>query len=327
MSAGLLESIYNGAASIAKPLSLAALIATFLMLIMRQVVKALERPLANATSQDSVRVVLSILRYLFTLSLIALVGGLASYMIEFFLQDYVKKYSLIDSARAAMALEDPREINKFAQQLIDTYPEYAEGYHYRGIGNFYARNYTDAAKDFAQALKYISHGSEICDEKRRDFTFNHAAAQAASGQHAAGLQSMKSMEACWSEKSELFNYGKILMMNGEFASAWTILNNKIFTDNQRPDYISRIWLERGILSMVEKGNGWIDRSIECFKKAIIHNRDFTQIIICGVSSDKIEPPGMVEDYEFELSVMKDSLNEEYVTFIRSKLMNIDLCNA
>ncbi len=36
---------------------------------------------------------------------------------------------------------------------------------------------------------------------------------------------------------------------------------------------------------------------------------------------------MVEDYEFELSVMKDSLNEEYVTFIRSKLMNIDLCNA
>lgn len=313
MATELLTSIYAGAASIAKPLSLSALIASFFFLIARQALSSLQEPLRKALPGQAVDIVHAVLRYFFILSVIALVGGLGSYVVEFALRDYVTKQKIVADARTAINGSNPDVILYNANLLIEKYPSDPLGYSFAGIGHFYANQFDQAVVDFTSALNRVPNGTDVCDASKRGILGNLGAAQGAKEDYVKAVSTLESTLKCRPrDKIDLFNFSKNALAIGDLEKAKSSLfDDALLSASTRPDLRSRAALERGIYYVLSKQNQWESSAIAELRFSICRDPKLKGIILgAEVLND---PDGnKAEEYAWEKQIFGLSSNADFM---------------
>jgi hypothetical protein len=116
------------------------------------------------------------------------------------------------------------------------------------------------------------------------------------------------------------------MENGQYQEAKSILSLPEMLSPSRPDVRSRVFLEKSVLSVVQKEKGWDDEAISDMRKAVCLDRSFLALIAYGLTSGSNDPPGyLVEEYGYEVRMLNDPTNSSVRERLRVEILSRDPC--
>jgi tetratricopeptide (TPR) repeat protein len=269
---------------------------------------------------------LAFLTYGFILSLAALLGAFGGFAIQYGLKPYIEKQALIDAARQAIANREPEQILTNANALIERWPQDSIGYTLRGTGYFQSGEYQKASQDMKKADALLPHSSDNCDDANVRSEANIIASLGAQGEVQQAYEMSKAIESCKLPKTMRLNNAKLAMENGHLEEAKSILSSPEMLNASRPDMRSRVFLEKSVLDVASKDNGWEDEAISDMRKAVCLDRNYLALIVYGLTSSATDPPGyLVEEYGYEVRTLNAPLNSSVRERLRGEILNRDPC--
>jgi tetratricopeptide (TPR) repeat protein len=322
----LLVSIYNIAASVSTPLALGAFVAALFFGAGSQITKAIAPAVARITGKNATAILLTFLTYGFVLSLIALVGAFGGFAIQYGLKSYIEKQTLIDRANRAIANRVPEQILANANMLVEQWPLDPTGYTLRGTGFFQSGEYQKASQEMIKADALLPRSNDACDDANVRSKANIVATLGAQGDVRQAYEVSKQITSCNLEKMMRLNNAKLAMENGQYQEAKSILLLPEMLSPSRPDVRSRVFLEKSVLSVVQKEKGWDDEAISDMRKAVCLDRSFLALIAYGLTSGSNDPPGyLVEEYGYEVRMLNDPTNSSVRERLRAEILSRDPC--
>jgi tetratricopeptide (TPR) repeat protein len=321
-----LVSIYNVAASISTPLALGAFVAALFFGAGSQITRAMTPAIAKFTGEHAAVVLLTFLTYGFVLSLVGLVGAFGGFAIQYGLKSYIEKQALIDAARQAVANREPDQILRNANALVERWPSDQTGYTLRGTGYFQSGEFQKASLDMKKADALLPRSNDKCDDANVRSKANMIATLGALGEAKQAYEISNEIKACNLQKMMKLNNAKLAMENAFYGEAKAILTLPEMLSESRPDLRSRVHLERSVLSVVQKDEGWENAAISEMRKAVCLDRSFLALIAYGLASAANDPPGyLVEEYRYETGVLNEPVNLPVRERLRSEVLNRDPC--
>ena len=321
MDPSLLVSIYQGASSIATPLSLSALISSLFFLIVRQIIDGLKDALSRSLPEQAVAIVLRIITYFFVLSLAALIGGIGCYAATFLLKDYVERQRRIDAAQEGVTGGDLNKILANADQLISANPHDPIGYKFRGVGMFMKGSFLDSTDAFSAGIKLFPEREDVCGDALNAFKGNLAAAQGAAGLPKEGLETLREIEKCRPRpKMDAFNRAKMLLALGKLDDATDALKAPELNGPDRPDIRSRVALEKALVAVAKNDADWGKKARAELVLAIGTDANLKQILCF---KDGQADPGWskLEDFGLEQSIINKPENRKFFDALRNEKLD------
>lgn len=323
----LLLSIYNVAASISTPLALGAFVAALFFGAGSQITRALAPAISRITGKNATIILLTFLTYGFVLSLTALVGALGGFALQYVLKPYIEKQSLIDAARQAVANREPDQVLANAGALVDRWPEDPVGYTLRGTGYFQSGDYLKASVDMKKADSLLPHYDDPCADANVRSKANIVATLAAQGNVHQAYEISKETKSCKLQKMMRLNNAKLAMENAEYDEANEILSSPEMLAPTRPDVRSRVFLEKAVLNVAQRGNGWEAEALSNMRKAICLDGNFRKLIAHGLTSEANDPPGyLVEEFGYEVKTLNAQANASVRERLKADILNRDPCS-
>ncbi len=328
MTTATLTSIYSIATSISTPLALGGFVSALFFGLTRNIVESLKETFVKISGKDAVKILLRIVTYGFVLSLIAIIGAIGGFGIQYGLKDYIEKQSALDGAREAKENRFPDEIIRNANIIITRWPNDTDGYRLRGAGFFQKKDYMRAVADFQKVIDILPPSLSECDIQNVHAKTNLAAALGAGGDPKRGYDLIRTVKNCDLEKTDLFNYGKLATENNDLAEASRIFGSDKMQSDSRPDIRSKVYIEQAIVEILYKRDGWNNRAIRHLKMALCLEPDIKPLLINSNPSGKNDLSGtFVEEYGFEIRVLSNNSLASFHKSLTSELTAYDPCEA